>query len=68
LIEIVFVACLVVAPERCEERVLPDYESATTLQCMMSAHAVIAEWTRSHPHLKVAQWRCQAVREGERDA
>jgi hypothetical protein len=34
----------------------------------MNAHAIIAHWTRSHPHLKVAQWRCQPAREDERDA
>jgi hypothetical protein len=68
LIEIVFVACLVVAPERCEERVLPDHDSMSELQCMMNAHAIIAHWTRSNPHLKVAQWRCQPAREDERDA
>jgi hypothetical protein len=68
VIEIVFIACLVVAPDSCEERALTDYDSMSELQCMMNAHAIIANWTRSNPHLKVEQWRCQIAREDERDA
>jgi hypothetical protein len=68
LIEIVFVACLVMSPDACEERALTDYDSQSELQCMMNAHAIIANWTRSNPRFKVAQWRCQTAREDERDA
>jgi hypothetical protein len=68
LIEIVFVACLLAQPERCEERVLPAFTDVTEIQCMMGGQFALAAWSRTNGHLRVAEWRCQPVRLAERDA
>ncbi len=68
MIEIVFVACLLTAPEQCEERVLPAFVDVTELQCMMGAPMALAAWGQTYPHMRVAQWQCRPVEKAEQDA
>jgi len=53
---LIFVACLVGAPDRCEERTLAF--DVTPLTCMMSAQSTLAQWNFNQPAWRIARWRC----------
>jgi hypothetical protein len=59
MIELVFVACLVIRPEACEEKTLSFLEHGSPLACMIEAPPTLATWTGEHPGYRVTSWRCQ---------
>ncbi|GAB6843907.1 hypothetical protein HNR00_002340 [Methylorubrum rhodinum] len=57
---LVFVACLIAAPTRCEEERLRLPDGASTVQaCWTGAPALLIEWEKAHPDYKASMdWRC----------
>lgn len=67
MIELVFIACLVAAPDVCEERSLSYLAQPSPVYCMIKALPSLAEWTREHPNYVVQHWKCEdASRRGSR--
>ena len=60
MIELVFVACLLSAPERCEEKALL-FADVTPMACMMGAQPQLAQWAETHPKWSIARWSCRLV-------
>lgn len=56
---LVFVACLLAAPDRCEEQSLLFVSPLNPVSCMMQAPREIAAWTATHPDFQVTSWRCE---------
>ena len=67
MIELVFVACLVTAPDQCRERSL-TFTEITPQQCLMGAQPELAKWVSTHPNDRIKSWRCRAVSVTEREA
>lgn len=67
MIELVFIACLLSAPDRCEERSLQYVNVSSPMACMMGAQPELARWLESHPRWRVTRWSCR-VPSFERDA
>ena len=67
MIELLFVACIAGAPDRCQERSLV-FTDVTPAQCLMGAQPELAKWVSSHPDQQIKKWRCRAVTFAERDA
>jgi hypothetical protein len=65
MIELVFVACLVAAPDACEERSLADLAHSHPLACAVQAQPQLAAWAEQHPGYRVVAWRCRDQRIGE---
>jgi hypothetical protein len=55
--ELIFVACLAMAPAQCEERVM-TFQDVTPMTCAMGAQGVLAEWCVNRPGWRVARWSC----------
>lgn len=56
--ELVFVACLVAAPDVCREKALQYADIPNPMACMMGAQPRLAEWAQHHPRWRVTEWRC----------
>jgi hypothetical protein len=57
--ELIVVACLLNAPERCEEhRMRLDMFGLDAAQCVYSSPIRVARWSVEHPGWKVTGWRC----------
>ena len=61
MIELVFIACLISSPDRCEERGLQFINVPSPMACMMSAQPQLARWAERNPKWEVARWRCRFV-------
>lgn len=59
MIELLFVVCLKTSPNACEERSLLTLQDAGVMSCMMQAQPQLAEWSASHPNLRVVRWSCR---------
>lgn len=68
MIELIFTACLVTSPERCEERNLTFMEPLSPMQCLMGAQPELAKWSEAHPKWQIGRWKCQSVRTASRGA
>ena len=68
MIELVFTACLVASPAKCEERHLTFAENMSPMQCLMGAQPQLAMWAAAHPKWSVSRFKCQRVRTASRDA
>jgi len=68
MIELIFTACLVASPEKCEERHLTFAETLTPMQCLMGAQPELAKWGEAHPKWRIGRWKCQNVRTASRGA
>lgn len=55
--ELIFIACLAMAPHQCEERVM-TFQDVTPMTCAMGAQGVLANWREFRPGWRVARWRC----------
>lgn len=55
---LVFSACLATQPSSCREVILPVDGFATSMQCMMGAQGVLAQWQAYNPTLTVGSYRC----------
>jgi hypothetical protein len=65
--ELVFIVCLALAPQQCEERVM-TFTDVTPSACAMGAQAEMAKWIGDRPGWRVARWRCDVVAVGSRKA
>jgi len=68
MIELLFVACLVGAPDECENKTLQFAENITPMACLMGAQPQLAQWTSQHPKWRIMSWKCQTVNLAERKA
>lgn len=59
MIELVFVVCLVTAPETCEERKLPFTRDVSAHGCVIGAPPRLARWSATHPKWRIARWTCR---------
>ncbi len=66
MIELLFVACLSTAPDRCQERSLL-FTDISPMTCMMGAQPELAKWTETHPAFRVTGWKCQMVNPNEKE-
>jgi hypothetical protein len=67
MIELLFVACLVSEPDKCQNKAL-QFSDISPMQCMMGAQPQLAQWTNQNPKWHVKNWKCQTVNFAERDA
>ena len=63
MIELAFVACLLSAPDRCEEKAL-QFIDLSAHACVIGAQPQLAQWTSSHPKWSVARWTCRPAGAG----
>jgi hypothetical protein len=59
MIELVFTACLVAAPEACEERALTFLADTGPVACLVQAPPALAVWQEEHPAYTIAAWHCE---------
>jgi hypothetical protein len=61
--KLIFLVCLVTAPDVCrEEQLNYSFEPIAATTCMAGAQPRLAEWTEAHPGWRIARWRCNAAR------
>ncbi len=65
MIALVFVACLKLAPESCEEHSMTFLEEGGPFSCMVRAQRELALWGEAHPDVTIVSWKCQVGRAGE---
>ena len=63
MIELVFLACLRISPEDCQEKVVKFMPAAAAALCMVQAQPELAAWASAHPERRIAKWRCRDMRE-----
>lgn len=68
MIELVFTACLLAAPERCGERRLTFTDAPSPMACMMNSQVELAKWSAAYPKWQVKRWKCQLVDFASTDA
>ena len=61
MIELIFVACLKIAADACEERSHAHMGEIGIMGCMVTAQAQLAEWSGAHPSFEVVRWSCRWV-------
>ena len=59
--ELLFVACLVGEPERCEEKSLQFVDPISHTACMRGAQPQLALWVNEHPKWRIAEWTCRTA-------
>jgi hypothetical protein len=59
MIELIFVACLKLASDACEERSHLHMAEVGIMGCMLTAQAHLAEWSETHPGFEVVRWSCR---------
>ena len=65
-LELIVTACLVAAPDQCEEhRLRLTYQGGDPGQCMYKSPTRIAQWQVMHPKWTVKSWRCAVALEDE---
>jgi hypothetical protein len=64
MIELAFVVCLRLMPDRCEDRSILYLPEITLMGCMMQAQPQLAAWCEAHPDLQVARWSCRLTQDG----
>lgn len=58
MVDLIFLACLLTAPEACEEKSM-QFIDVTPMTCMMGAQPVLARWAVEHPQWQVTSWKCR---------
>ncbi|MBY6006215.1 hypothetical protein KUV62_19990 [Salipiger bermudensis] len=58
MIELVFVACLMVDTQHCEQRSLL-FQDIGIMTCMMQGQAQLAQWSNGHPNWQIQSWKCR---------
>jgi hypothetical protein len=59
MIELIFVACLKLASGSCEERSHLHMAEIGIMGCMLTAQALVADWSGAHPEFEVVRWSCR---------
>lgn len=67
MIELIFIACLKVEPDTCQQRVL-GFVGGTPAACARRAQPELAVWADTHPAFAIASWKCADGETRERDA
>jgi hypothetical protein len=57
MIALIFTACLMSAPERCEAHRLA-YADMSPMACLAVAQQELARWAGDHPGRRIRDWRC----------
>ena len=57
MIQLVLLACLLKAPDRCESYQVPT-EPMTLMMCAVTGQALVVQWAEEHPVWHVRSWRC----------
>ena len=58
MVELLLIACLASAPERCEEFYAPFQPRMSLYACMRHGQIFAVEWSRSHPGWVIRSWTC----------
>ena len=66
MLRLVFIVCMIDAPDTCEQREMLIYESMPVSACVMGAMPELAVWTETHPDWRIARWRCEDDRTAQR--
>lgn len=59
MIELAFVVCLKTMMHLCEERSIAYLPEISLMGCMIGAQPQLAEWSLTHPELRITRWACQ---------
>ncbi|MBU3031440.1 hypothetical protein [Paracoccus marinaquae] len=59
MIELLFVTCLVGAPEQCRHRSLLFSDDTGLMTCLIHGQTQLAGWIESHPTEHLREWRCR---------
>lgn len=65
MIALVFVACMKLAPDACEEHRMTFLEDGGPWSCMVRAQRELALWGETHPDQTVTSWKCEVGRNDE---
>jgi hypothetical protein len=71
MLRLVFMVCMIDAPEMCEQREMFVQDEMPVMACVMGAMPELAIWRETHPNWRIARWRCEddrTVRNSVRDA
>jgi hypothetical protein len=68
MLRLVFMVCLIDAPEICEQREMLVHEEMPVIACVMGAMPELATWRQTHPNWRIARWRCEDDRTVRRSA
>lgn len=58
MIELVLTACLLAAPDRCEQRYIETALPMSLFECMVTSQQHLVRWREQHPNWRVARWSC----------
>lgn len=59
MFELIFIACLIGKPDRCEEKALQFVEVPSAMACLTTAQPQLAQWAENHPRWRIAKWSCR---------
>lgn len=65
MIELLFITCLVDAPDRCQPHSLLFEPRNGLFSCMLMGQNELARWVAAHPKDRVREWKCRHARPGE---
>ncbi len=65
LVDLIVLACTLVAPGTCREYHLTLQSAGSLRSCMMQAQPYLAQWVGDHPNFRVARWHCAWPEEEE---
>ena len=65
--ELVFTACMLVSPERCDGKHLTYAGTMSAMVCMMRGRTELAKWSEANPRRRVTRWTCRPVQSAARD-
>lgn len=68
MIELFFVTCLAVEPERCQPHSLLFEEQDGLFTCMLEGQNELARWVEAHPGETIKEWKCRRPGQADRDA
>ena len=54
--------CMIDAPSKCKDILIPLAEELTPYQCMVRAQPEIAKAMEAHPNWRVVRWGCRTVK------
>lgn len=66
MIELLFTACLAMAPETCRERTLL-FSDISLGVCTAQSQPILAKWVSDHPGWRITGWTCRPHQTGQAD-
>jgi hypothetical protein len=70
MLRLVFMVCMIDAPDLCEQREMFVQDAMPVMACAMGAMPELAIWRETHPNWRIARWWCEdgrTVRNSVRD-